>query len=135
MSDDFGSFEDFLAGLEPGSKHPIAQILRYRQGADPLNWSEPGATKYVPASWQMLTGAIKWTGTAATSGVKTFNLAMPFANYPIALVTPYYTFPLFKELRCMVNFEDFATMAVWWWSPDALTQAAFYWLAVGPVGA
>jgi hypothetical protein len=132
---DFGSFEGILEALAKGGHHAMAPILRYRQGADPLDWGLPGAAKYLPGSWQMLVGAIKWTGAAATSGVVEWNFAQAFANNPILIASCYYTWPLHSEMRCLATPGGWSTGEVWWWSTVNLTQAAFMWLAIGPIGA
>ena|SRR3990172_1209380 len=132
--EDFGSFEDFLKGLKPGENRPLSGLLRYRQGADPLDWSTPGATKYIPGSWQLITGSIKWTGAAAMSGVKEWNLAVTFANNPIIIASPFFTWPIAVDIRCLVVASSWSAAEVWWWSASNLTQCAFHWLALGPIG-
>src|SRR3989337_2070493 len=101
MPEDFSEFEDYLQTMEPGLRHPLANILRYRQGADVSSWATPGATKYIPASWNILVGSNKWTGGAETSGVKAFNFAAPFKDTPIVIASLTDTTPVFQEVRLM----------------------------------
>lgn len=131
---DFGSFEDFMKGLKPGEHRPLSGILRYRQGNHLTDWTVAGDRKYVPGAWQMLAGCAKWSGSAASSGMKEFNFAAKFLDCPLVFATPDFTWPLLKDIRCLAVSLNDRQARIYWWAAEDLTQCSFSWLAIGPVG-
>lgn len=128
--DDFG---DFLDGLRPGHKVTISGTLRYRQGASGKDWANPGAAKYIPREWQILAGAVAWTGAAATSGVVEVTFPAVFSGSPLTWVTPVLTTPLFQDVRCQAVLQSNASLEIWWFAGASLTRVEFHWLAIGPI--
>ncbi len=129
-----GGFGDWLSGLRPGHKVSLGGSLRYRQGSDPKDWSQPGGSKYLPREWQMQVGAQKWTGGARKSAGFEINFPVAFADPPVVLVSCSNTTPLFEEVRFQVTFQSAATVEVYWWSTNNLTLVSVSWLAIGPIG-
>lgn len=128
--DDFG---DFLSGLRPGRRVSIAGSFRYRTGADAQDWGRPGAAKYLPREWQMLAGAVAWTGSAATSGMVEVTFPAAFSGSPLTWVTPVLTTPLFQDVRCQAALQSNSSLEIWWFAGASLTRVEFHWLAIGPV--
>lgn len=126
-------YSDFLRGLRPGRKVSIAGTFRYREGSDPREWASPGGVKYLPREWQMLAGAVAWTGAAASSGMVEVTFPATFSGSPLTWVTPVLTTPLFQDVRCQAALQSNASMEIWWYAGASLTRVEFHWLAIGPV--
>jgi hypothetical protein len=128
------SFEAFVEALKPGRAVRLGGLLRYRQGGDPRDWSQPGAIKYVPVDYQVLVGSIQWSGTASASGALEVIFPAPFSQDPIVLCTPVNTTPLFQDVRAQMPIASPLTAEIHWFAAADLTALVFHWLAIGPVG-
>lgn len=126
-------FGGFLRGLKPGHKVSVAGTFRYRQGGNPREWGDPGEAKYLPREWQMLAGAVAWTGTAATTGVVEVTFPAVFSGSPLTWVTPVLTNPLFQDVRCQAALQSNESIEIWWFAGASLTRVEFHWLAIGPI--
>lgn len=127
-------FDDFLGSIKPGTTVTISGVLRYRQGADPSDWSAAGGTKYLPRDWQMMCGSAKWTGAAATSGGFEITFPVAFGDSPVVYVSPAGTFPPFEEIRFQATIQSSEVTEIYWWSTNNLTKVYVSWFAIGPVG-
>lgn len=131
---DDGAFDDWVGDIRPGAKVSHVGLLRYRQGADPRDWSIGGGSKYLPGDWHMQAGCSKQTFTARSSGGFEITFPVPFGDAPICFVSPAGTTPLFEEIRYQVTIQSNAFIEVYWWSTNNLTKLWVNWLAMGPIG-
>lgn len=134
-SDGFGDFFDnWLGGIKPGSRVANIAALRYRQGSDPRDWSQPGGTKYLPGEWHLQCGSQKWSGAAAVSGGFEITFPIQFAEPPVILAVPTLSTPLFQDVRLQVNIQSAGAVEVYWFSAVNITLLWVHWLAIGPIG-
>jgi hypothetical protein len=131
--DDFDTFSEFLEKFKP---IPGANIIRYRQGGDHLDFSVPGNVKYsalVGSFFQL--GAVAWQGAAATSGSVTITFPVSFGGPPLLLVCPTATVPLFQPVSLLANPGNEYDSTIFWSCPTPLTRIEFSWLAYGHASA
>ncbi len=129
-----GAFDDFLGTIKSGTTVSGVGRLRYRQGSDVKDWSQPGGSKYLSRDWHMQCGCKKWTGAARNSGAFEITFPTPFAEPPLILVGPSGTTPLFEEIRFQTTIQSASVIEVYWWSTNNLTKVQVNWLALGPIG-
>lgn len=135
--DSFGGelFEDW-GELRPGRVvPPLGGKIRYRQGADAVNWRTPGGQKYLPRDWQIQCGSIKDEFAAATFGAVEVEFPVAFADNPLFIAVCTGTWPAFEKIyEPQIGAVNPGKYDIYWWSINNLTKIYFNWLAIGPIG-
>ena len=128
-------FNDWGA-IEPGHViSPLKSSIRYRQGGDVSDWSDPGSQKFLPRDWEIQVGAMKDTFVARSSGGFEVVYPVPFADNPIFVCTVTGTMPAFEEVSQLQAIPSSpAIMEVYWWSVNNITRIYINWIAIGPIG-
>ncbi|MFN2213925.1 MAG: hypothetical protein ACK2UE_12715, partial [Anaerolineales bacterium] len=110
-------FDDWGA-IQPGNViSPLRDKLRYRQGNDPVDWSSPGGSKYLPRDWQMQCGAAKDTFTARSFGGFEITFPVAFGDNPVFVCSVAGTLPAFTAVSQLQAIPaSAAVMEVYWWS-------------------
>ncbi|MFN2263062.1 MAG: hypothetical protein ACK2UM_02275 [Anaerolineales bacterium] len=128
-------FDDWGA-IQPGNViSPLRDKLRYRQGNDPVDWSSPGGSKYLPRDWQMQCGAAKDTFTARSFGGFEITFPVAFGDNPVFVCSVAGTLPAFTAVSQLQAIPaSAAVMEVYWWSAANITRIYVNWIAIGPIG-